>query len=38
MSDNIIILMLGVSTALGAFGLAALLWGVKVNLMTNTSF
>jgi cbb3-type cytochrome oxidase maturation protein len=29
MSDNIIILMLGVSTALGAFGLAALLWGVK---------
>ena len=29
MSENIITLMLGVSTALGAFGLAALLWGVK---------
>ncbi len=29
MSENIIILMLGISTALGAFGLAALLWGVK---------
>ncbi len=29
MSDNIIILMLGISTALGAFGLFALIWGVK---------
>jgi cbb3-type cytochrome oxidase maturation protein len=28
-SENIITLMLGISTALGAFGLAALLWGVK---------
>ncbi len=29
MSDNIIILMLGVSTFLGALGLWALLWGLK---------
>jgi cbb3-type cytochrome oxidase maturation protein len=29
MSDNIIILMIGVSTFLGALGLLALLWGVK---------
>jgi cbb3-type cytochrome oxidase maturation protein len=29
MSDNIIILMLGISTALGAFGLFALIWGIK---------
>ncbi len=29
MSGNIIILMLGISTFLGAAGLAALLWGVK---------
>lgn len=29
MSENIMILMLGVSTFLGALGLLALLWGVK---------
>ncbi len=29
MSDNIIAVMIGVSTALGAFGLFALIWGVK---------
>jgi len=29
MSESIIILMLGVSTFLGALGLIALLWGVK---------
>jgi len=29
MSENIVILMLGVSTFLGALGLIALLWGVK---------
>ncbi len=29
MSGNIIILMLGISTFLGAAGLAALLWGVR---------
>jgi len=29
MSDNIIALMLTISTALGAFGLFALLWGLK---------
>ena len=29
MSDSIIALMLGVSTMLGAFGLIALLWGLR---------
>ncbi len=29
MSDNIIAVMLGISTALGAFGLFALIWGIK---------
>jgi len=29
MSSNIITLMIGISTFLGALGLAALLWGVK---------
>lgn len=29
MSDNILILMLGISTFLGALGLFALLWGLK---------
>ncbi len=29
MSDNVITLMLGISTALGAFGLFALIWGIK---------
>jgi len=29
MSDHIMILMIGVSTLLGAAGLAALLWGIK---------
>ena len=29
MSDNVIILMLGISTFLGALGLWALLWGLK---------
>jgi len=29
MSDNVMILMLGISTFLGALGLWALLWGLK---------
>jgi cbb3-type cytochrome oxidase maturation protein len=29
MSDNVITLMIGISTALGAFGLFALIWGIK---------
>ena len=29
MSDNIIAVMIGISTALGAFGLFALIWGIK---------
>jgi len=29
MSDNIMILMISVSTFLGALGLAALIWGVR---------
>ena len=29
MSDNVIAVMLGISTALGAFGLFALIWGIK---------
>lgn len=29
MSDNIIVLMIGISTFLGALGLWALLWGLK---------
>lgn len=37
MSENIITLMLGVSTALGAFGLAALLWGVKTGQFDDKS-
>jgi len=36
-SENIITLMLGVSTALGAFGLAALLWGVKTGQFDDKS-
>jgi cbb3-type cytochrome oxidase maturation protein len=29
MSDNVIAVMIGISTALGAFGLFALIWGIK---------
>lgn len=37
MSQNIIILMLGVSTFLGALGLIALLWGVKTGQFDDES-
>lgn len=37
MSGNIIILMLGVSTFLGALGLIALLWGVKTGQFDDQS-
>jgi cbb3-type cytochrome oxidase maturation protein len=37
MSDNIIILMLSVSTFLGALGLIALLWGVKTGQFDDQS-
>ena len=37
MSGNIIILMLGISTFLGATGLAALLWGVKTGQFDDQS-
>ncbi len=37
MSENIIILMIGVSTFLGALGLAALLWGVKTGQFDDQS-
>ncbi len=37
MSENIIILMIGISTFLGALGLAALLWGVKTGQFDDQS-
>ena len=37
MSENIIILMIGVSTFLGALGLIALLWGVKTGQFDDQS-
>jgi len=37
MSDNIIIVMIGISTLLGATGLAALLWGVKTGQFDDKS-
>jgi|AAUQ01.1.fsa_nt_gi cbb3-type cytochrome oxidase maturation protein len=36
MSDNIIAVMLGISTALGAFGLFALIWGIKTGQFDDT--
>jgi len=37
MSDNIIALMLLISTALGAFGLFALIWGLKTGQFNDQS-
>ncbi len=37
MSENIIILMIGISTFLGALGLVALLWGVKTGQFDDQS-
>ncbi len=37
MSDTIVILMIGVSTFLGALGLIALLWGVKTGQFDDQS-
>ena len=37
MSDSIVILMIGVSTFLGALGLIALLWGVKTGQFDDQS-
>ena len=37
MSENIIITMIGISTLLGATGLAALLWGVKTGQFDDQS-
>ncbi len=37
MSENIIIAMIGISTLLGATGLAALLWGVKTGQFDDQS-
>jgi cbb3-type cytochrome oxidase maturation protein len=37
MSENIIILMLSISTFLGAMGLVALLWGVKTGQFDDQS-
>ena len=37
MSENIMIVMLGISTLLGATGLAALLWGVKTGQFDDQS-
>lgn len=37
MSENVVILMLGVSTFLGALGLIALLWGVKTGQFDDQS-
>ncbi len=37
MSDNVIILMLGISTFLGALGLWALLWGLKTGQFDDQS-
>jgi len=37
MSENIVILMIGVSTFLGALGLIALLWGVRTGQFDDQS-
>lgn len=37
MSDSIMIMMIGVSTFLGALGLAALLWGVRTGQFDDKS-
>jgi len=37
MSENVIITMIGISTLLGATGLAALLWGVKTGQFDDKS-
>ncbi len=37
MSENVIIVMIGISTLLGATGLAALLWGVKTGQFDDKS-
>ena len=37
LSENVVILMLGVSTFLGALGLIALLWGVKTGQFDDES-
>ncbi len=37
MSDNVLILMLGISTFLGALGLFALLWGLKTGQFDDQS-
>jgi len=37
MSENVIIAMIGISTLLGATGLAALLWGVKTGQFDDQS-
>ena len=37
MSENIIIVLIGISTLLGATGLAALLWGVKTGQFDDKS-
>lgn len=37
MSENIMIMMIGVSTFLGALGLIALLWGVKTGQFDDKS-
>lgn len=37
MSENVVMLMLGVSTFLGALGLIALLWGVKTGQFDDQS-
>lgn len=37
MTENIVILMIGVSTLLGALGLIALLWGVKTGQFDDQS-
>jgi len=37
MSENIVMLMIGVSTFLGALGLIALLWGVKTGQFDDQS-
>ena len=36
MSDNVIAVMIGISTALGAFGLFALIWGIKTGQFDDT--
>ncbi|MDM5271262.1 cbb3-type cytochrome oxidase assembly protein CcoS [Sulfurovum sp. zt1-1] len=37
MSENIVILMIGVSTLLGALGLIGLLWGIKTGQFDDQS-